>query len=304
MQLLPGNLVDLSAAVIERLELPPCVNGLVALDVLRLDKIHPVISGNKWYKLKYYLGAAGLEGNESLLTFGGGWSNHIIAVACAAAHLGFKSIGLIRGEKPAQLSATLQQASAFGMELIYISREQYSKKEDTVFLAELRGQFGAFQLIPEGGAGETGVRGAEEMLSEQQAAQYTHLICAVGTGTMLAGLARSAPKAQKIVAIPVLKGFDDWQSPFIDERNAHRISVEAGYHFGGYAKKTPALIGFMNSFFRDTGLPTDFVYTGKLFFAILDLIKKEYFPAGSRLLAIHSGGLQGNRSLAPGTLVF
>jgi 1-aminocyclopropane-1-carboxylate deaminase len=239
-----------------------------------------------------------------LLTFGGAWSNHIIATACAAQRAGLESIGIIRGEAPALHSAALQTASACGMQLVFISREQYNQKNDPAFINELLQEYGNPFIIPEGGEGRPGVKGAGEILDLVNKEDYTHIICAVGTGTQMAGIAGTMTASQQVIGIPVLKGFDKWHSPFILKETMPRAHILPMYHMGGYAKRNDALLKFMNGFYEETGIPTDWVYTGKLFFAIADLLKKNYFPAGSRLLAIHSGGLPGNNSLEPGTLNF
>jgi len=304
MHLLPENIVNLSAAVINQLRLKQNNQQTVPLDVLRLDKIDSVISGNKWFKLKYYLKEALAENKKTLLTFGGAWSNHIVATACAAKKIGLASIGIIRGEAPAVHSYALQTASALGMQLVFVSRELYNQKNDPSFIASVLQQYDYPCIIPEGGEGIAGVKGAGEIIDLVHKEDYTHIICAVGTGTQLAGIAGIIADQQQIIGIPVLKGFDNWHSPFIMKETMQRVHILPGYHMGGYAKRNEALLNFMNQFYNETGIPTDWVYTGKMFFAINDLLKKDYFPAGSRLLAIHSGGLQGNHSLAPGRLIF
>jgi 1-aminocyclopropane-1-carboxylate deaminase len=301
MHLLPENIVNLNAAVTNHLHLK---ERDILLDILRLDAIDPVISGNKWFKLKYYLQAALENNKKQVLTFGGAWSNHIVATACAAKKAGFASIGIIRGEAAEIRSAALQTATACGMQLVFVSRELYNQKKNPAFISGILQQYGHPYIIPEGGEGGPGIRGAGEILNLVKKEDYTHIICAVGTGTQLAGLAGSTAGYQQIIGIPVLKGFDSWQSPYISKETMHRVYILPGYHMGGYAKKNEELLRFMNRFYSETGIPTDWVYTGKLFFAISDLLKKDYFPAGSKLLAIHSGGLQGNDSLEPGTLNF
>jgi len=255
----------------------------VQMDVLRLDKIHPVISGNKWFKLKEYLSIAITEGRRRLVTFGGAWSNHILAAACAAHHAGLSSTGIIRGERPANPSLTLRGAEEYGMQLEFISRSAYSQKNEPAFLADLTARCPDAIIVPEGGAGEPGIKGSMDILRQIDSSPYSHILCAVGTGTTYKGLMAAAAPGQEVIGISVLT---------------------PPYHFGGYARHTPALLDFMNSWYHSTGIPSDIVYTGKLFYAALDMIRKDLFPPGSRLLLIHSGGLQGNRSLPPGTLHF
>lgn len=273
--------------------------GDVSVHVLRLDKIHPVISGNKWFKLQYYLEDAKKQQKKKIVTFGGAWSNHIVATAAAASMHGLSSAGIIRGEKPSHLSPTLEKAMQYGMELHFISREAYGKKE--IPFAKKDDEY----YISEGGYGEKGAEGASDILNYADK-NFTHYCCATGTGTMTAGLVRAVAKEQKVVGISVMKNNEDLQEnvrALLHE--THRDwEIIHDYHFGGYAKQKPALISFMNDFYRQTSVPSDFVYTGKLFYAINDLISINFFPGGSRLLLIHSGGLQGNVSLEKGTLIF
>lgn len=282
--------------LLDPLDLPGLTAAGIRADVLRLDKIHPVISGNKWFKLKGHLAAARAAQASSLLTFGGAWSNHIVATACAAQRINIPAIGIIRGEQPVHPSATLLAAAGYGMQLEFISRDAYRKKEEAGFLRQLSDRYPGVYRIPEGGAGDPGVAGCADILQGWDTTAYSHICCAIGTGTMFRGLARAATSSQKVVGIPVLKGMT--LSPPGDSH------IVTGYHFGGYAHHTPALLDFMNKFYQDTQIPSDFVYTGKLFYAILELARREFFPARSRLLIVHSGGLQGNQSLPHGTLLF
>ena len=274
-------------------------------DVLRLDQIHPVISGNKWFKLKYYLEQAKAEGGRGALTFGGPYSNHIVALACAAEWMGLPTVGVIRAERPAHLSHTLRNAENFGMRLLFISRAQYRLKNDPVFQQTLREQFGDLLIIPEGGAGTAGIRGSAEILPLAGSDSYTHILCAVGTGTMYKGLAEGLAENQQLIGVAVLKGMKDRSAgpeEWTGSGQGKKCLFCTEYHFGGYAKKNRMLFDFMNAFYRLTGIPSDFVYTAKLFYAFTDLVEKNFFPPSSRILLIHSGGLQGNESLPPGTL--
>lgn len=304
MDLLPENMVQLSAAVTQPLQLTLLHTHGIALDVLRLDKIDPVISGNKWFKLQYYLRSALENGQQHLLTFGGAWSNHLVATACAAKKAGLSSIGIVRGEQPVVLSATLRTAIEWGMQLVFVRREVYNQKNDPAFIEQLARTYHHPCIIPAGGEGEAGIKGAAEILRLTNSSYYSHIICAVGTGTLLAGLTLASQPHQQLMGIPVLKGFHHWRPADISGANLKRVHILPDHHFGGYAKKTEALLDFMNGLYKETGIPTDFVYTGKLFFSVIDLIKKNYFPTQSSLLVIHSGGLQGNDSLPPGRLIF
>lgn len=304
LNLLPENIVNLGAISTDRVHLPAIGNAGITLDVLRLDKVDTVISGNKWFKLQYYLAAALASGQKSLLTFGGAYSNHIIATACAAHRAGLSSIGIIRGEQASVLSHTLQNARQWGMRLVFVSREQYREKTDPAFVEQLRHEFGDACIVPEGGEGEPGVKGAATIMNIAGTTACTDILCAAGTGTLLSGLAAGAQPGQRITGFPVLKGFEAWRPGWISAAAQQRIRLVHDYHFGGYAKKNHRLIDFMNNWYLQTGIPSDFVYTGKLFFGVMDLIEKGFFPAASRLLVIHSGGLQGNNSLPAETLIF
>lgn len=300
-----NSLVNVSEASVQPCTLPELEGKKINIDVLRLDKIHPIISGNKWFKLKYYVNDAIEKQYKSVLTFGGPWSNHIIATACMAKLAGFKSVGVIRGEKPSNLSGTLLSAMAYGMELEFVSREDYSRKNDDILRAFLLQKFENSYIIPEGGAGLFGVRGSEEILSLATINNYSHIICCMGTGTMYAGIVNSCLDHQEVIGIPVLKGIPFLPGQFAENpHKVHLCKIFQDYHFGGYAKKTTELIQFMNYLYSKTGIPTDFVYTGKLFFACRDLALKDYFAADSNILVLHSGGLQGNASLPAATLLF
>lgn len=276
----------------------------VALDVLRLDEIHPVISGNKWFKLKYYLQDAIALHKNTVATFGGPWSNHIAAVAFACKEAAIKSVGIIRGEQPAVLSETLKNAVEWGMELHFVSRDEYRKKE----LITQRLSDNNWYWINEGGYGLLGAKGASEIVSTVSLSLYTHIIAAVGTGTMLAGLVSATGNAQKVIGISSMKGNESLQKQVLhlteEQKQAASFQIIHDYHFGGYGKHPSHLIDFINEIYSEHQLPLDIVYTGKTFYAIKDLTKKDFFEPGSRLLMIHSGGLQGNCSLHDKVLVF
>ena len=297
-----------SPSPIQPLTLPEITAAAIDVGVLRLDTLHPVVSGNKWFKLKAHLHEALQQSASSILTFGGAWSNHIIATAFAAQQAGIPAIGIIRGERPPNLSATLESAAAYGMQLEFISRKDYMQKDSQAFLGEYSARFPGVYIIPEGGAGKVGIQGSEYILRSNNTSRYSHILCAVGTGTMFLGLATAATNTQEIIGIPVLKGINDLSAiardgcPTPGRQTQCRILPH--WHFGGYARLSQELLDFMNRFYRDTGIPSDFVYTGKLFYALMDMVRQKLFPPGSRLLVIHSGGLQGNRSLTPGILDF
>lgn len=277
-------------------------------DVLRLDKIHPEISGNKWFKLKYYLEKAALAKKEKLISFGGAYSNHLLALASAARLYGFSSVGLIRGEEPVIWSPVLTALKDNGMELRFLTRAEYDKQKKSALLPDSFVFEQNSLLIPEGGAGRNGVRGAEEILQGFPLDDYTHICCAVGTGTTLAGIINSSGPKQKKIGVSVLKGTRDLEPLTVDwvknPPDLDQVQMIHEDHFGGYAKFTTNLINFMNQTYATSGIPTDFVYTGKLFYSIVRMAGMNAFPTGSRILVLHTGGLSGNRSLTPGLLQF
>jgi 1-aminocyclopropane-1-carboxylate deaminase/D-cysteine desulfhydrase-like pyridoxal-dependent ACC family enzyme len=286
------------------------------VDVLRLDKIHPEISGNKWFKLKYYIEKAKQTNKDTLVSFGGAFSNHLLALAATAHMHGLHSIGFIRGEQPVLLSHTLIAAKEYGMKLLFLPRSAFDLKKRSDFLSNWVENFTDFKeetiqsslLIPEGGAGNEGLKGAEDILSLVPQQKYTHVCTAVGTGTTLAGLINSSRPDLKMIGISVLKGTRDLEPIDIswikDRSKIANVQMVHDYHFGGYAKYNALLTGFMNSTYAESGIPTDFVYTGKLLFAVISMAVMKLFPPGSRILVLHTGGLQGNRSLTPGLLGF
>ncbi|MBX2924264.1 MAG: pyridoxal-phosphate dependent enzyme [Chitinophagaceae bacterium] len=277
----------------------------IRLSVLRLDKIHPVISGNKWFKLIYYLTDARSKDRNTILTFGGAYSNHIAATAFAAKLYGFQSIGLIRGEMPETWSHTLQEAQSNGMSLHFLSRANYNLYKRNGPVSELKERFGNAYIIPEGGMGHLGVKGAAEIVRSEDISNYSHIISAVGTGTTIAGLLNKTTVSQQIVGISSMKNNNSLFSEIellFNRSLPGRFHLVNDYHFGGYAKYTDALIQWMNHFYKMHHIPLDFVYTGKMMYGIFDLAGKDFFPPGSHILAVHTGGLQGNHSLPPGML--
>lgn len=256
--------------------------------------IHPYISGNKYRKLKYNLIEAKRLNKKVLTTFGGAFSNHIAAVASAGKEFGFKTIGIIRGEElksKATLNSTLSFAQSCGMILQFISREKYRCKTDAIYVSELKNEFGDFYLIPEGGTNALAVKGCEEILTDADK-DYDYICCSVGTGGTISGLINSALPHQKIIGFPALKG--DFLSEEITKFAKNKNwELNTNYNFGGYAKINDDLIDFINQFKGAHSIPLDPIYTGKMMFGIYDLIDKGYFPKESKILAIHTGGLQG-----------
>lgn len=266
----------------------------ITLTIKREDLLHPHISGNKFRKLKYNIQEAKRLGKTALLTFGGAYSNHIAATAAAGKEYGFTTIGIIRGEELESKIAenpTLAFAQSCGMKFKFISREAYRHKAEPDFIAEMKTEFGDCYIVPEGGTNTLAVTGCEEILNEEDGA-FTHICTAVGTGGTISGLINSALPHQVVLGYPALKnaGLQDDILTFAKNQNWHLVE---DYHFGGYGKVTPELITFMNAFLGETAIPLDPVYTAKMVFGVIDGISNGFFPANSRILLIHTGGLQG-----------
>lgn len=276
----------------QKIELPKDIG--VELYVKREDRIHPIISGNKYRKLKYNILEAEKLDYKTLLSFGGAYSNHIAAVAAVGKEFGFNTIGIIRGEElqsKINENPTLNFAQRSGMQFKFIDRSSYRDKTSRLFIDNLKKDFGSFYLIPEGGTNKLAIKGCEEILKEEDA-EFDYICCSVGTGGTLSGLINSTKYNQKVLGFPALKGnfLKKEIIKFTDKTNWELIT---DYHFGGYAKVTRQLIEFINGFKSNSIIQLDPVYTGKTMFGIMDLIQKGYFLKGSKILAIHTGGLQG-----------
>jgi 1-aminocyclopropane-1-carboxylate deaminase/D-cysteine desulfhydrase-like pyridoxal-dependent ACC family enzyme len=299
------DLPDLTKAGLQTLDDPLCTQKQIRIDVLRLDKIHTIISGNKWFKLKYYLQDAVLQEKKGIVSFGGAYSNHLVATAYSCKQAGLKSIGIIRGEEPATYSPALIDMQSYGMSLQFHSRQAYKHER---LVEQIKNDLPEFLMVEEGGRGSFGIQGAEEILQLLALNNYTHLLCAVGTGTMMTGLINAAQPGQMVIGVLSLKLDYLRQTDILDfiTRNSSsgNFLLLDRFHFGGYARKDNELLQFMNTLYLKHNVPTDFVYTGKLFFGVFKLIEENYFEAGGRILIIHSGGLQGNRSLVNGALHF
>ncbi|MCC5601341.1 1-aminocyclopropane-1-carboxylate deaminase/D-cysteine desulfhydrase [Nostoc favosum] len=284
----------------------------VDLYVLRLDLMHPWVNGNKWFKLKYNLFEAKEKNFTTLLTFGGAYSNHIYATAAAGNLFGFRTIGVIRGEERLPLNPTLSFAVQQGMQLVYLKRQMYRQRNTPALEEYLRQRFGEVFIIPEGGSNLNGVRGCTEIIADAMptavyAYAFDHICVACGTATTLAGIALSLHQGQRAIAFPVLKNgaflaqeieslltnylASDLPSPYSSPPSWELI---CDYHFGGYAKVNNDLLVFSQQFREEHGVPLDYVYTAKMFYGVMDLLKQGFFSKGNSLLLVHTGGLQGN----------
>ncbi|MBS1951991.1 MAG: pyridoxal phosphate-dependent deaminase, putative [Cytophagales bacterium] len=267
--------------------------------VKREDENHPLVSGNKWWKLKYNLEEAQKHGHHTLLTFGGAFSNHIYATAAAAKELGLKTIGIIRGEKVLPLNDTLSFAAKCGMNLHFVSREEYRTKHSGEYIDCLHKQFGDFYLIPEGGTNELAVKGCAEFARKKLSKIDFDCVCLpVGTGGTLAGIISGLPTEKKIIGFSVLKNGEFLNEEVknlvknFSEKEFSNWHIETDYHFGGYAKKTNELDQFILQMKEQNDLPLEFVYSGKMVAGVFDLISKNYFSSGAKILMLHTGGLR------------
>lgn len=271
----------------------------IQLYVYRMDLNHKDISGNKLFKLHYNLLEAKKQKKETILTFGGAFSNHIAATASAGKEEGFNTIGIIRGEELSELNPTLQFAKACGMKLHFVSRTLYQNKE--ALYKEVEEKFGKenYYLIPEGGSNELGIKGCEE-ITKNIPIDFDIICCACGTGATFSGITLSLKEHQHAIGFQVLKGekyiqheVENWLTNFkSDQKN---WEINEAYHFGGYAKLKPNLLEFMLEFEKENSIPLDYIYTGKMMFGIFDLIKKGKFKKGQTIIAVHTGGVQGNK---------
>lgn len=278
----------------QQIQLPILQHKSVALFLKREDLIHPTIPGNKFRKLKYNIKEASENNFDTLLTFGGAFSNHILATAAVGKENGFKAIGIIRGEELAvkwEENPTLLKAAHMGMRLEFISRTDYRKKEKPEFLEELKNTYGRCYVLPEGGTNALAIKGCEEILTPHDSIMDV-ICCSVGTGGTIAGICNTALPHQRVLGFPALKG-DFLKKDICKFTDKENWSIQTNYHFGGYGKVKKELIEFINWFNELTGIPLDPIYTAKMLFGILDMVTKDYFEPGTKIMAIHTGGLQG-----------
>lgn len=274
----------------------------MSLFVKREDLIHPYLSGNKWYKLKYNLQEAKRLKKDSLLTFGGAYSNHIYSTSAAGKIINLNTIGIIRGEEHTPLNPTLSFAKANGMKLFYLDRKSYRKKNSSEIINELEIKFGDFYLLPEGGTNELAVKGCREILNSINI-DFDYICCPCGTGGTIAGLISGLKGKKFALGFAVLKGASFLKEDVsallikVDNNKYDNWDINLDYHFGGYAKYNKELLKFVYEFVSKNKISIEPIYTGKMFFGIYDLISKGYFPDGSKIVAIHTGGLQGFNGL-------
>lgn len=300
-------MAKVNRSTIQRVQFSFGEAGLFSFDIKRDDLIDPVISGNKWRKLKYNIERAEQNKNEGIITFGGAYSNHLIATAQAAYQFGLKAIGIVRGEELNPTSnETLRSCSKLGMELIFVSREEYKSRNEKQYQAQLHDQFENYWIVPEGGANYYGAVGCQEIITETDE-PYDHIYVAMGTGTTAAGILSATKPPATVHGISALKGdFLEqdvkkmmWQLVMDDssvDDFMQRFELNAHSHFGGYGKTDARLFRLIRAFFEQTGVPLEPIYTGKALYALVTDIAKGHVIKDERILFIHSGGLQGGRS--------
>ncbi len=283
---------------IQEINAPSIKAAKVQLFIKREDLNHPTIQGNKFRKLYPNLLQAKKENQNTLLTFGGAFSNHIYATAAAGKEYGFNTIGIIRGEKPKKIGSTLRFALEQNMTLHFVSRSEYRQKESIDFLESLKQKFGSFYLIPEGGTNSLAIQGCQMITQEavRQLPDINYICSSVGTGGTISGIISGRLSQQHIHVL----GFSSLKGDFLQKEVEALLpqihsnwNINTDYHFGGYAKHNKQLISFINDFKQRFNIALDPIYTGKMMFGIFDLIQKGKFPKGAKILAIHTGGIQG-----------
>ena len=299
-QLIKLNINE-NAAILQKVKMP-FVDDSVEVYLKREDLLHKTISGNKWRKLKYNLLQAEKEDQSILLTFGGAYSNHIHATSGASKIFGFKSIGVIRGEEHLPLNTTLNEAIRNGMEIHYVDRTLYREKREKYFLDKLRERFGEFYLVPEGGTNNLAVKGCTEIIEDIDI-DFDYIFSGCGTGGTFSGLVCGLEGKKKAIGVSALKGADF----LIEEISGHiknysgndynNWELKLDYHFGGFAKIKKDLIEYMKEFEKENNVLLEYIYTSKMIFAIYDMIINGELKKGSRVIAIHTGGLQGREGM-------
>lgn len=292
--------MSLPQPIIQSITLSLLQEHQIALDVKRDDLIDPVISGNKLFKLQEHLKAFNEQKKGYLITFGGAFSNHLHATAYTGFKLGIKTVGFVRAEahELKNPTPTLVDCMKWGMILEPVSRSEYTLKQESQVIKSAALKYPNAYWVPEGGSGELGVKGAELILAGVDQSKYDVIVLACGTGTSLAGVIRASKPSVQVIGVPVLKGakwmYEEVQS-YLPECQSN-WSLKLDYHFSGYGKWNSSLLDFISDIQTKTELPLEPVYTGKAFYAVLDLIKQNKIEKGSRILFLHTGGLQGQRS--------
>jgi len=292
------DIIDERLAVIQPLSKFWYQKKVAEMDMLRLDLLHPVVSGNKWFKLRLNLSHALDNGFKTIVTTGGGYSNHLIATAFTAKKFGIKCVGIVRGKYDV-LTPTLAACKAEGMELIFMTQEDYKNRHEPEWAKDIVAHFDEIFMIPEGGANEWGRAGAG-LLARFIKEDYTHIAVSVGTGTTLIGLRNKVYEQQQILGLaPMKKGayLEDYISEHVEPGRNKNWQLFDDWHFGGFGKWTDGLLAFMNDFYAENKIPLDIVYTSKMMYGISEMLADNFFSISDRVLCIHTGGLQGNVSV-------
>lgn len=287
----PSQLTQLNASLLKQKQ--------IELWIKRDDLIHPVISGNKWRKLKYILDYTLNKEMHTIISMGGAYSNHLHALAFAGKKMQLKTIGFIRGERPEIISSTLKDAQNWGMELRFVTRSEYRELRKYKIQDDFPGLCKGEYWLPEGGSTDLALKGVGELVFEIE--MKFDVICApCGTGTTIAGLIDSIPEHRTVYGFSALKG-----GGFLTENveslsskgklNKSNWSILLDYHFGGFAKRNNELLLFMKGFEKQHNIEIEPIYSGKMFYGLFDLIKRDFFNSGQKIIALHTGGLQGKR---------
>lgn len=289
--------MDINVSIVtQTLAVPIAIENKIQLDMLRLDTLHPHVSGNKWFKLKEQIKAFNKNDYKAILTFGGAYSNHLSAAAAACNYYNIPCLGIVRGAELSHNSnATLQFCIDQGMQLHFISREKYKEKDSASFHTDLKQKFGNVFIIPEGGNNILGRLGVASIYSYIQL-NYDYIVLSVGSGTTLLGLSDSVDPTTKIVGYIPMKAGGNYANQYVT-KNTNWQLIDA-YHFGGFGKYNDTLVQFIKSFYQSYNIPLDIIYTGKMMYGLLNDIGLGKYPSNAKILCIHTGGLQGNASVS------
>ena len=269
------------------------LNNEIEVFIKRLDLIDPFISGNKLFKLKHNVDRALLEKKNMLITFGGAFSNHILATAAYAKKKNIDCLAIVRGEEYSELNPLLTLAKEYGMNFCFVSRKEYAKRNDNNYVSELIRKYKKAFIVPEGGNNKLGVSGAEEIL-EKQDKSFDYIICPIGTGATLSGIVNSSKKTQKVIGFNCINDTKDINKNIYQKTNKNNWEIINEFNFGGFAKFDNLLTEYLKKFKLNYKITLDLNYTAKMFFGFEKLIERRYFQRKSKILLIHTGGIYSN----------
>ena len=270
------------------------LNNEIEVFIKRLDLIDPFISGNKLFKLKHNVDRALLKKKNMLITFGGAFSNHILATAAYAKKKNIDCLAIVRGEEYFELNPLLTLAKEYGMKFCFVSRKEYSKRNDNKYVSELLRKYKKAYIVPEGGNNKLGVLGAEEIL-EKQDKTFDYIICPIGTGATISGIVNSSKSTQKIIGVNCINEINDLNNNISQKTNKNNWKIINEFNFGGFAKFDNVLTKYLKKFKSNNKITLDLNYTTKMFFGFEELINRRYFQRKSKVLLIHTGGIYGNQ---------